>query len=265
MKHFLTFFSIKFHIKYLCNMRKVSIFILLTILVSPIFSENLFLGSEGYYYYHFSDDFSEYTVSTIDDEIPSNKIPVQQLDKNGIKIWKMDNKNEYVMLSANNYFILLNYDKLFTFIKSYDEYWNKESEVVAFYEATSEKKSGSKRYDAYNLLYYSFDPWISDSISDENEKIIIESQKEFTSFRIVNGYVDLNNPKLFTDYSRVKEVKVYDRNQKLLGTYTIKNDSTIQSFKLPAKTDYIEIEISEIYDGEKFDDIAITVLQCYGK
>ena len=225
-------------------MKKSFIIFLLVILVSPIYSENLYLGSEGYYFYHFDDDFSEYTVSTIDDETLSDKISVQITEKNSINIWKINNKDEYVMLSASNYFILLNSTRVIKLIKDYKDFWSNNIEVTAFYETTSEKWIGSKKYDAYNLLYFNFDPWISDSINDENEKLVIESQNDFTSFRIVNGYVDLNNPKLFTDYGKVKKVKVYDRNQKLLGMYEIKNDCTIQSFKLPEKTNYIAIEYS---------------------
>ena len=64
-------------------------------------------------------------------------------------------------------------------------------------------------------------------------------------------------------YNKVKELSAFDMNNNLIGKYKIENNSTIQSFNLPGKFTKIKFIISDIYEGTKYDDIAITTLQCY--
>ena len=158
----------------------------------------------------------------------------------------------------------MNHENTFQFIKSYDDYWFNEIEVTADYEASTWKKKGINRYDEFNLLYLSFSPWISESDnSGIEEYITIDAQKTFSSFRIINGFVDIDNPKNFEQYNKVKELSVFDMNNNLLGKYKIEDNSTIQSFSLPGNFTTVKFLITDIYDGTKYDDVAITTLQCY--
>ena len=56
---------------------------------------------------------------------------------------------------------------------------------------------------------------------------------------------------------------VVDENNNLIGKYKIENNSTIQSFNLPGEFTKIKFLITDIYEGTKYDDVAITTLQCY--
>ena len=246
-------------------MKKLSILsaLFISIFATNIYAEKIYLSSDGYYTYHFADDFSEYKYLDSETKEFSEVVNVQKADKNGIEVWKIAS-NEYVMLAAKNYFLLQDYQDLFIFIKDYEDYWQNEPEVSAFYEASSEKKSGSKKFSALNLLYFSFEPWISDADdSGIGETIKVESEIEFDQFRIVNGYVDLKKTKSFSEYGRAKTLKVYDKSDKLLGTFEVKDVCSIQEFKLPSKTNSVKIEIADVYKGSKNDDVAISVLQCY--
>ena len=135
--------------------------------------------------YFFSNDFTEYKYTTLDDYGSfSNITKIQKKEQNGISIWTIGDQN-YVLFKSKDYFILKNYEKVFTLIKNYDDYWSKEIEVVANYEASSYKKNGFNRFDEYNLLYLDFTPWISESgNSGIEESITVNSQKLFSSFRI---------------------------------------------------------------------------------
>lgn len=41
------------------------------------------------------------------------------------------------------------------------------------------------------------------------------------------------------------------------------SNGTIQSFNLSGKFTYVKFLITDIYEGTKYDDVAITTLQCY--
>ena len=245
-------------------MKKVFLIILLLFQISLLFAEKEYLSSDGYFLYFFSDDFTEYKYTTLDDnESFSETIKIQKKVSNGIPIWTIGNK-DYVLFKSENYFKLMNYENTFTFVKSYDGYWSKEIEVMADYEASTWKKKGINRYDEFNLLYLSFSPWISESDnSGIEEYITIDAQKTFSSFRIINGFIDIDNPQYFEEYNKVKELSVFDMNENLIGKYKIENNSTIQSFNLPGKFAYVKFLITDIYEGTKYDDVAITTLQCY--
>ncbi len=245
-------------------MKKVFLIILLLFQISLLFAEKKYLSSDGYFLYFFSDDFTKYKYTTKDDFGNfSETIKIQKKDLNGITIWTIGNK-DYVLFQSENYFILMNHEKTFKFVKSYEDYWLKEIEVMADYEASTWKNKGINRYDEFNLLYISFSPWISESDnSGIEEYITINAQKTFSSFRIINGFIDLDNPQHFEEYNKVKELSVFDINNNLIGNYKIENNSTIQSFNLPGKFNYVKFIITDIYEGTKYDDVAITTLQCY--
>ena len=246
------------------NMKKAFILGLAVLFFAVnMYAEKIYVSSDGYYTYHFADDFSEYKYLDPETNTFSEVESVQKSEKNGIEVWKIAG-NEYVMLAAKNYFLMQDYQDLFIFVKNYDDYWKNEPEVSAYYEASSEKKSGSKQFEALNLLYFSFEPWISNSDkAGVGESIKIESEIEFDQFRIVNGFIDLKKPKNYSEYGRAKTLKVYDKNNTSLGTFEIKDVSSIQEFKLPSKTKSIKIEIADTYKGEKYNEVAISVLQCY--
>ena len=80
---------------------------------------------------------------------------------------------------------------------------------------------------------------------------------------IVNGFVDINNPDNFQSYNRVKTLKAYDQNENLIGTFELKDDSSIQVFNLEKEVNFVKFVVEEIYSGTIFSDVALTVLQCY--
>ena len=245
-------------------MKKIFLIVFLLFQISFLFAEKEYLSSDGYFLYFFSDDFTEYKYTTLDDYGKfSETKKIQKKVSNGITIWTIGNK-DYVLFLSENYFILMNHENTFKFIKSYDDYWFNEIEVTADYEASTWKKKGINRYDEFNLLYLSFSPWISESDnSGIEEYITIDAQKTFSSFRIINGFIDIDNPQYFEEYNKVKELSVFDMNNNLIGNYKIENNGTIQSFNLPGKFTYVKFLITDIYEGTKYDDVAITTLQCY--
>lgn len=230
--------------------KRLTLSIFLFLQLAFVFANKSFYSANGYFYFEFADDFSECRYLVMENGSDySEKIKVSIAEMNGLCIWKIEN-TKYVCLQSENFFVLMNDDKNHTFIKDYDEYWLNEKEVVPSYEASSQMEIAYKTYDAYNLLYLNFNPWISDSEScGIGEFIIINSDKEFGSIRIVNGYVNLNDPVCFEEYGRVKTLKIFNKEDVLIQTINVKDSSNIQSYKLPEKTKHIRIEISDVYQG----------------
>ena len=244
-------------------MKKIIILLFILVQAYNLFAEKEYISTDGYYFYYFSDDFSEYKYTTLDDYgLFSDVNRIKHKEKNGITFWTINN-NDYALFMGEASFILMNNEKTYKFIKDYSDNYT-AVEKTAIYEASSYKKSGINHYDTFNLLYINFQPWISNSDnSGIDEYIIIDSQTPFTSFRIINGFIDFDNPQYFEEYNKVKELSVFDMNNNLIEIYKIDNNSRIQSFELPGKFTNLKFQITDIYEGKKYDDVAITALQCY--
>jgi hypothetical protein len=250
-------------------MKKLFFALFILVQICSVFAQQKYSSADGFYGYEFSDDFSKMTARILDSEVSSdssNSIPTNILhyEKYGIPFWSIGNY-EYIYFESDIYFILQNQEKQFILVKDgkWSEYWQKKVKP-AIYEASTEQKDFFNNFEAFNLSQFNLNPWISESQTGGiNEHIIIEANSNFSSFRIVNGFVDINNPDNFQSYNRVKTLKAYDQNENLIGTFELKDDSSIQVFNLEKEVNFVKFVVEEIYSGRIFSDVALTVLQCY--
>lgn len=229
-----------------------------------LFSQNLYVSSDGIFIYNFNEDFTKYACSSFDEpENVFSEREVLQEEDSGINFWTVE-EVKYIFLKADDYFILRNNDKQFTFVKDFDQYWQDSRERIGFYEATSEKKIQRTRYDAYNLLYLNFEPWISDSeYGGIEDSITIETEKNFKKFRIINGYVNFDFPEYFQEFNRASLLFAYDEENNFIDYFEIDDSSEIQTFEFEEELSYVRFEIEEVYEGTVYDDTAITLIQCF--
>ena len=77
---------------------------------------------------------------------------------------------------------------------------------------------------------------------------------------ILNGYVDAKKPELYKKNSRVKTFSVQDLDSDEKYTYTLEDCVSFQhfNFRKPAKN--IELTITEVYKGEKWDDTCVSAI-----
>lgn len=232
--------------------------------ISFLFSQNRYYDLSGYFCYDFSEDFSEFTLSNIEDNDTSSS-KIINFTKSSIPFCRIGDI-DYVKINADFFFYLINDENQYVFIESekYNDFHFLDREKLGIYEASSESRIFGAKCHAFNLMYISLEPWISDSENGGiGEYITFESESEFNKFRIINGFVDINNPEYFNQFNKVKKLCVYDKDENLLGEYEIKANSDIQTFELPKKVSYVTIEITDVYEGTNFDDVAITSLQFY--
>lgn len=270
VKYLLIFLSLYDIIMFMKQiMLKNFLLIVIVMQILPIFAQKKYTSADGFYGYNFSEDFTQMSSTIIDSEISidnsiENQTEITHLRKSIIPFWKIGSI-EYIYFESDFYFILQNLDKQFIFVKEgkWTEYWKKNIKS-GIYEATSEQKNFLYNYDVFNLSQFNFDCWISNSQnSTTNECITIETDSKFSSFRLVNGYIDFLNPENFESYSRVKTLKAYDENNNHIGTFNFKDNCSIQNFYLQNEVSFIRFEITDTYSGSLYDDVALTVLQCY--
>ncbi len=243
-------------------MKKTLILLIIFLNITYLFSQNRYYDLSGYFCYDFSDDFSEFTVLDIWNNSTSSSKIINST-KNTIPFCQIGNKN-YVKINGDFFFYLLTDELQHVFIdhERYNDFYLFASEKRGIYEASSESRIFGAKCHAFNLMYISLEPWISDSENGGiGEYIIFENETEFNKFRIINGFIDVNNPEYFNQFNKVKKLCVYDKDENLLGEYEIKPISDIQLFDLPKKVSYVKIEIVDIYEGTDFDEVAITTLQ----
>ncbi len=244
---------------------KKRLFILFAVLqASFVFAQNRYISSDGIFIYNFNEDFTKYECSAYDDPeyFFSEREVLHEVDSR-IVYWTIEDI-KYIFLNADDYFILRNNDKQFTFVKDFEQYWQETKEKLGFYEATSEKKIQRTRYDAYNLLYLNFEPWISDSeYGGIEDSITIETEKNIKKFRILNGYVSFDYPEYFEHFNRVKLIFVYDEENNFIDYFEIEDSSEIQTFEFEEELSYVRFEIEDVYDGTVYDDTAISLIQCF--
>lgn len=245
-------------------MKKKVVILLVILQTASLFSQNKYISSDGIFIYDFNEDYTKYECSAYDDpEYFFSEREVIQEEDSGIVFWTIEDV-KYVLLRADDYFILRNNDKQFTFVKDFEDYWQSSREKLGFYEATSEKKIQRTRYDAYNLLYLNFEPWISDSeYGGIEDSITIETEKDFKKFRIINGYVNYDFPEYFQEFNRASLLFAYDEENNFIDYFEIEDSSEIQTFEFEEELSYVRFEIEDVYEGTVYDDTAITLIQCF--
>ena len=241
-------------------MKKIYISILFFVSCSFLFCEKIYISSDGYFIYRFSDDFSKMETSTIEDPNTSSS-QIIQYEENSIQFWQVGNI-KYVKFDFDFYFTLVNEEKSYVLIEreKYNEYWNRTREKTGIYKASSEGKIGRQKYDAHNLLYLSFAPWLSDT-AEIGEWITFEGFHEVNSICIINGFVDVNSPEKFEKYGKVKKMNVYDEEGNCIDSFDVENTYEVQRFELSKTLSFVKIEIVDIYEGTEFSNLAITMMQ----
>jgi hypothetical protein len=103
-------------------------------------------------------------------------------------------------------------------------------------------------------------PWVEGVDGNGiGENITISFKEPVKVFSILNGYVDINNTKLFFENSRAKEIRVYYTNQKYIDV-KLPDMVYFKLIELPQETKNIKIEIIDVYKGSKYQDTCISAI-----
>ena len=132
------------------------------------------------------------------------------------------------------------------------------------YHSTSYLAEGTTTYEPEHLQRKDGLPWASGNGKGIGDIISI---KEFEhenpeTLIIMNGYQDVNHPDYYGKNSRVKALKITNRQTKMSKTIAVSDTKEEQRFSLKelGKGGEYELEILDVYKGNKYDDLCIQYL-----
>jgi hypothetical protein len=177
--------------------------------------------------------------------------------------------HKYLILTDNEIYFQL-YDKNNVLVL---ELFNLKSDLYhlqghSFATASSELTENGITYKANNLVDETkLLPWVEGVNGNGiGEKVKIEleygSISGFTAFCISNGFVDYSRPYLYEYNNRVKKLRVWDGAYKEYNDIELMDTPQFQFFqvKFTNNSDILELEILEVYDGDKYDDTCINLI-----
>lgn len=105
-------------------------------------------------------------------------------------------------------------------------------------------------------------PWVEGVAGPGiGQKVYVEFWEPFDNIIVLNGYVDLLNPKLYKENNRVKDMLVIGKDD---GGNILFEESvffvdvpSFQKFEFPVKARFVELMIQSVYSGTKYDDTCI--------
>lgn len=129
------------------------------------------------------------------------------------------------------------------------------------YHATSYLTEGTTTYEPEHLQQKDGLPWASGNGKGIGDVISITDfeHKKPSKIIIMNGYQDSKHPEYYENNSRIKKIKITNKDTKKTKIYEIKDIKEEQSFEiseLESGNNY-DIEVLEVYNGKKYTDLCI--------
>lgn len=107
-------------------------------------------------------------------------------------------------------------------------------------------------------------PWVENSSGNGvGEYPNITFTEPSNNLNILNGYVDIYMRNLYKENSRAKKIRLSNNNFSM--EYSFKDEAYFANIELPQDTTSLKLEILEVYEGEKFNDLAISAIFIHNK
>lgn len=104
-------------------------------------------------------------------------------------------------------------------------------------------------------------PWVEGAKGNGiDESITIEYKNPIIGISILNGYVDINNMKLFKENSRLKEIEIEDLITGKKKTVYFEDKVYFNCIEFPEKVTKIKITIKDVYQGTKYTDTCVSAI-----
>jgi len=138
-------------------------------------------------------------------------------------------------------------------------------------QASSELNENGIKYSAENCLDEDkLIPWVEDSPGNGTGEYITFIPKHniiFSNIPIIisNGFIDYNRNNLYENNNRIKKIRVYIVDQDEYLDFDIEDTPNYQEIWVGSdnKINTIKVEILEVYQGEKYNDLCINLLKPY--
>jgi len=104
-------------------------------------------------------------------------------------------------------------------------------------------------------------PWVEGTEDNGiGESIVIEYKNQIYGISILNGYVDINNMKLYKENSRLKQIEIenLETGKKKIVNFEDKVYFNYITFEAPLTK--LKITIKDIYEGTKYTDTCVSAV-----
>ena len=254
----------------------IFILFLITEFIVVYAQDNLMLQNHEYYSYggdvtweFISDSLCEISEITNSEGYQSKTVEYTYNNKGPYYtlVLKEDNKEtEYLALQGmrNEFILLYNNPKHSPIYNGFFGRYALNYMGKTVYTTDNYLTEGKIKYTPDNLSNIDIGkPWVEGSAdSGIGNKIKIDNSYVIQSLVISNGFVSY---KVSTYYNnnRVKTLQVYNSNNRSENFIVELPDNAIPfEIKLPFNSKNVELEILDIYKGEKYDDTCINFILC---
>ena len=201
----------------------------------------------------------------------TGKFTYISFDYNGIILGKdvQHGYKRYLILYSNNYRVSL-YDqnnRMVYLISSLKYTLSSDFDV----QASSELNENDIKYSVENCLNENeLIPWAENSPGNGTGEYITFIPKHniiFSNIPIVisNGFIDYNRSNLYEYNNRIKKIRVFNVDQNEYLDFNIEDTPNYQVINVgfENKVNSIKVEILEVYQGEKYNDLCINLFKPY--
>jgi hypothetical protein len=138
-------------------------------------------------------------------------------------------------------------------------------------QASSELQENNIKYSVENCINENeLIPWVENSSGNGTGEYITFIPKYeiiFPNIPIIisNGFVDYNRNYLYEHNNRIKKIRVYNADQNEYLDFTIEDTPNYQEIfvNFEDKVNKINVEILEVYQGERYNDLCVNLLKPY--
>lgn len=136
------------------------------------------------------------------------------------------------------------------------------------YFSDSFLEEGKRLYLPENMgTLETFKPWVEgQSDYGIGERISLRYQgfanEGMNGILIFNGFVSYDKPYLYAKNGRVKEIKIFDSDENVLGSFLIEDTPNPQFIELSRSATEISMVIEEVYEGTHWEDTCINAILC---
>lgn len=132
--------------------------------------------------------------------------------------------------------------------------------------STSYLREGETDYNAARLMCVTGLPWTSGNGYGIGDRLIIDIGGVDLPMLIVNGFVSLNNPKLYFENARLKTMRISSKKTRKSKVVTIGDNASFQKIEI---RDIIEIgspdeqlflDVIDVYQGNKYNNLCIKTI-----
>lgn len=119
------------------------------------------------------------------------------------------------------------------------------------------------RFDeGINKYFLELPPWVEGVAGPGiGQTLHLEYWQPFANIIILDGYVDLLNPRYYKENNRVKDLLITGKDDQgktvFTKTVTLVDIPEFQKFQFPSKVKFVDLTIESVYKGTKYDDTCI--------